>query len=156
MHVCCLSASFRSPQGICWAHVRNRQRCRVHHTPSPTPTCTRLSHNKVEAGPKVQPLGRVCQNAHDICDGGKRASNARKPKGCQNRCMLVGAPAKSCRGRKRCASEGTAEARVAGRYESTSSSTQKKHQEVWHQKSPQPRIGEWESVRMTNDMGVTC
>lgn len=41
------------------------------YTPSAIPTCTRLSHDKVEAAPKVQPFGRVCQNAHDICDGGK-------------------------------------------------------------------------------------
>lgn len=33
----------------------------------PSPTFTRLSHDKVEAAPQVHPLGRVCQNAHDIC-----------------------------------------------------------------------------------------
>lgn len=38
------------------------------------PTTTRLGHEKVEAAPKIQPLRRICQDAHDICDEGRQVT----------------------------------------------------------------------------------
>ncbi len=41
---------------------------------APTPTSTtRLGNEEVKAAPKIQPLRRICQDAHDICNEGRQA-----------------------------------------------------------------------------------